>query len=1260
MKKGKKRFCAAILAALTVFTTVFSGITNVMAASASSNLKLWYASDKEHGVVTEFNSYTYTGNILYGMLDGLTAYCLNYAKSADGGQKMQSSSLPKTIMSAEQEKQLGYCMHYGHSKTTEGAPTNEERNGFVATQAMVWIIEKGLFGTDKADSAASKLCACAPSSAAAYECYLVLRDNITQAMNATVPSFASVIERESTEYELKWNEANRRFETTLRDTTGTIGSFDFSGSGLGITKNGNQLTIYTETVNAEPTVVTGVTNNGVVQLSSGCVYWAVDKEKYQEFVSSRPEATPLYAYFKVKTESLGYAQLLKKDRDTGVVLSNAVFGIFSDSACLNQVEKVTTDSNGTVKTKGLIAGTYYVKELEAPKGYVLSQDVHTLIVKAGQTTPLDVTNREQRGSIRIYKEGEVLSGWDGTRFIYDKKKLSGATFQITAGEDIYRADGKKVHTKGDVIAEQLTTGNDGYVILTDLHLGTYVVTETNGIKGYKVNTTPHVVEIQYKDQMVDIQYEVATVYNARQRAEVCVAKKDAETNNPLVGGQYTLYALDDIVNDVGQIIVLKGEALQTVTTNQEGEGKFSVDIPIGNEYYVCETLAPQGYVRNSNDVYTFSFDYLSELEKKASFQHTFSNERVLASIDLSKVDADTETAVPQGDATLKGAEYGLYARNDIVHPDGKTGTLFKANELVTTLITDEEGKGEIRGLYLGEYYVKELSPSEGYVLDETEYEVKCGAEGDLVAEIKRDVLVYEHVIRQPFQLIKVSDNGRETNAPLVAGAGFKAYLKSKLPIKKDGTYDFEHATPIVIGANGETELFTDENGLLLSIAIPYGTYVVIESTTPQNMASVKPFEIIVSEHHPQKPQVWKVLIDREFTAKLRIVKKDADTGKQVLVPNAEFKIYDVENREYVSMITTYPSKVIHTSFFTDADGDLILPNTLSVGHYRIEEVSAPFGYVMNKKYIQVSVETNNFYEIDPETNEAIITVEYENEPARGSLLIKKRGDVLQGFKKNEFVYQEEGISGVVFELYAEDDIYTADMQVDANGNRTNYYKKGDLITTVTTDTNGLATFTDLPLGKYRLSEVKTAYGYVVEKEDKVVSLEYKDDYTAVVEQSIVVRNERQKIRICIDKKDADTKESIAGAVFGLYTKEDIVTRNGKVVFVANSKIEQGITDKEGKLVFLSDLPLGQYYVKEIEPPKGYVRSEEVFDVNATCHDATVSLLEFQREFVNNREVRQSPKTNDQANRLLWGTYSVITLGVCIGMGIHLWKRRVER
>ena len=1097
MKKKWKQMLAGMLAMLTLFVTIFSGLGEVKAASSASNLKLWYASVKEHGVITEFNSYTYTANIMYAMIDGSTAYCMNYAKSCDGGQKMSSSSQPKTALSAAQEKQLSYCMYYGFGTNTEGAPNNTQKNQYIATQAMVWIIEKNLFGTAKADSAAQKLCACAPNATEAYSYYENLRNKIQASYNVTVPSFASTTQSSAPTHELKWNEANQRFEITLNDTKGALSNFNFTINGYHLSKNGNQLTIYTDQVNTSATIAKAVEGTGLVEPKTNCVYWQIDKDKYQEFISTRPQADPVSAYFKVKTESIGYGRVIKSDALSGVKLKGAEYGIYSDSSCTRLVSTMTTGADGTAVSKELVAGTYYIKEQKAPMGYVISETVHTIMIRPGQTTELEAVNKEQMGALSIYKEGEVLVGWDNRQFIYEIQRLQGASFRVTAGEDIYQSDGTKVYSKDEVIAEEITTGADGLAVLTDLHLGTYVVTETKSVPGYTIYSKPQRVEILYKDQTVSVQYEALTIQNARQRAEVSVTKKDAETENPLFGGEYTMYAGNDIVNYAGDIIVSKDAVLQTVSTDATGKAQFTIDLPIENGFYVKETKAPYGYARNNEDVYTFSFCYLKEKETTATFQSVFENERTTAKINLQKVDAESQTAVPQGDASLKGALYGLYAREDIMHPDG-TKVLFQAGDLVCTMRTDAEGKAEVRNLYLGRYYVKEISASEGYTLDETEHEIDCNYEGDHVLEVSRGTVSREQVKKQPFQLIKISDDGMNTEGTLLKGAGFTAYLKSDLVTKADGSYDYETSTPVELGVNGEKELFTDETGYIRTRPLPYGTYVVVETTTPHNMKSIKPFEVQITEHNPNEPQVWRVFLDRAFTAKLRIVKKDGDTGQRVLLPNAEFKIYDMEKKEYVSMITTYPSKVTHTSFFTDATGELILPNALGVGRYRIEEVSAPYGYVLNKAYREIVIDTDTAYEIDPDTNDAIITVEYVNMPAVGKLVIEKYGET-----------KAEKLQGAVFEIYAAEDIYTADMQKDTDGNRVTYYKKGELVRTVETGEDGLAVVSDLPLGTYEVVEIKAPEGYVASDEKLLVRLEYVNGETPVTESRVCIHNQKQ-------------------------------------------------------------------------------------------------------------------------------------------------------
>ena len=730
----------------------------------------------------------------------------------------------------------------------------------------------------------------------------------TDLNKATLPSFASRRTSEAPTYELKWNEGSQRFETTLSDSNGVLSDFDFGISGYSVDKNGNSITISSTSVNTTATTGTFTSNAGKVETTSSCVFWLTGK-----------------------------------------------------SGCTNRVQTMTTDGNGYAKSAALVAGTYYVKEITAPKGYVLSGKVHTLTVKAGQTTGISATDKEQLGAITIYKEGEVLSSWNGSNFTYEKKKLSGAAFKVTAGADIYKADGTKVYNAGDVVAESLTTGTDGQVVLSDLHLGTYVVTEIKSIDGYTINTTPQTVAVEYKDQTVTVQYESTTIENTRQKADVSVVKKDSDTENPLDGGKYTLYAGNDIKNYAGQVIVTKGTALETVTTGEDGKASYSVDLPISNGYYIQETQAPYAYIRNSKDVYSFNFNVLPETQAKASFSHTFVNDRTTAKIHIYKVDKESGKAAAQGDASLEGAVYGLYARNDIVHPDGATGVVFKAGDLVATLTTDKNGEAEVNNLYLGNYYVKEITPSEGYLLDEEEHDVVCDYEGDLVAEVSRSTTSAEQVIKQPFQLIKVSDNGDDTEAGLLAGAEFTAYLKSSLSVKADGSYDFDKATPVVIGENGATTITSDDKGHAVSIAIPYGTYVVVESKTPHNMKTIKPFEVKIKENHPTEPQTWRVFLDREFTAKLRVIKKDSDTKQTVLVPNAEFKIFNIDKNEYVTQYTTYPSKVKHTSFFTDEDGDLILPEALKIGNYRIEEVKAPFGYVVNDNYINISVDTDTAF-----------------------------------------------------------------------------------------------------------------------------------------------------------------------------------------------------------------------------------------------------------------------------------------------------------
>lgn len=778
----------------------------------------------------------------------------------------------------------------------------------------------------------------------------------------------------------------------------------FHNTNTGAKKTGGSVNVYGGTTFyfTAPTSVTTDWRTGEMYGSTSTAWKAIvvkTSEGKQDIGSYYEESQRNSVSFFVDWLELARVGVYKVDSKVAdAKLAGAVFGIYKDKACTQLITKMPkTDSKGyaeaeIVKTQD----TVYLKEITAPKGYKRNTTAYNVKLVANETTAVTVPDVEQMAELTVYKEGQVLTGADvtdrGVSFCYEKKRLAGAVYNVYAGDNIYTGYGALVYSKGDLVRENLTTNGDGLVILKNLHLGTYLVKEVQAPTNYVLNDTEKTVVLSYGGQEAEVVFGSATFVNDRQKAAVSVLKQDKDTANPLDGGVFGLYAGSDITNVNGRTIVTKGTLIETVTTGEDGKAAFVSDLPIGFSYNVKEIKAPYGYYRNSKDVYSFDFSYTNSKEKVVQFSHAFSNERVNARIQLVK--KDKETGAAQGDATLEGAVYGLYARRDIVHPDGATGILYPAGEQIATLTTDKDGKASVENLYLGSYYVKEITASEGYLVDEMEYDLACDYEGDLTATVERSCTSLEQVKKQPFQLIKVSDNGDDTEAPLLKGAGFTAYLKSSLSVKKDGGYDFDSAVPVVIGKNKATEIFSDEIGHVVSIAIPYGTYVVVESTTPHNMETIKPFEVKITEHKPNTPQTWRVFIDRAFMAKLRIVKKDGRTGQTVLVPNAEFKIFNLDKKEYVTQYTTYPSKEKHTSFFTDADGDLILPEMLKIGNYRIEEVAAPEGYIVNDSYVTFAVDTDTAYEVDTDTFEAVISADYVDMPAVGELTVEKKGEML--------------------------------------------------------------------------------------------------------------------------------------------------------------------------------------------------------------------------------------------------------------------------
>lgn len=917
-----------------------------------------------------------------------------------------------------------------------------------------------------------------------------------------------------------------------------------------------------------------------------------------------------YVDFKVSWVKQATLEIVKKDRKSNKAIAGAVYGVYSDKDGKNLITKMpATDDNGASSvTITKTQDTVYLKEISVPNGYLLDTKAYDVNLVIGGTVKQTVTDAEQMASLTVYKLGEVLTGAkvtdDGVSFVYTEQKQKGAVYNVYAASDIVSADGTVVYKKDALVKAGLTTGDDGSATLDNLYLGKYVVKEMQAPQNLVCTGESQEITLSYAGSNVEKVMGSVTFKNDRQKASVSVYKQDKETRKYLPGGTYGLYAGNDIKAADGTIVVKKDTLIEKAVTGTDGKAVYQADLPIANSYYMKELGAPAGYVRNGEDVYSFTFQYTTDKEATVSFNHTFQNERINAKIKLVKEDSETGKTA-QGDATLEGAVYGLYAREDIVHPDGQTGVLYPAGTQIATLTTDTEGNAEVADLYLGKYYVKELTPPVGYLADPGEHDLECNDEGDLVQTVERTVTSLEDVIKQPFQVIKAANNGK-TDADLLKGVGFSAYLESSLKKNKDGSYDFTSATPVVLTADGQTEMFTDERGYACSIPLAYGTYIVRETTTPHNFKPVDDFKVVISENNPEKPQVWRVLLDEEFEAKLKIVKKDDETKKSVLVPNTEFKVYDLDNKKYVEQVTTYPSTTVHKSYFTDENGYLILPQNLACGNYRIEEVTAPDGYTHSTNTVEIKVDSDTAYQKDPVSGDLIIEVDFENHPAKGRLTIRKEGEVVKGFDK-DFTYEEASLAGAVFEVYASEDIYTADHQTDENGNRYLEYAKDTLVATVTTDETGSAVIENLPLGKYRVEEKKAPEGYTWNAKGEEVTFTYAGQDTPVVDEEVTFTNERQKVSITVEKQDAETGSVVAGAVFGLYNKNEIKSGDN-VIVKADTLLQEITSDEKGQAHFTLNLPLGTYYVKEISAPDGFVSSDEVLEFDATYQGQDIQTI----------------------------------------------------
>ena len=809
--------------------------------------------------------------------------------------------------------------------------------------------------------------------------------------------------------------------------------------------------------------------------------------------------------------------------------STAVYRIYSDKSCTKKVGEITIGADGTGKIQ-LPDSTYYAKELKAPTGYSIDPTVYT--IKAGKNK---VTEDFKTGTIKINKTAE-----DGI--------ISGREFKIT-----YSYNGKSLSETAKTNANGIAAFDDLRVY--DMSTGkaiTYTVSEIN----------------------VDTRYEVPKAQNVTLTSGDVDLTVNVKFNNQLKTGSIKINKQsEDNQNGDREFTITGNGKTYTIKTGSDGVAILS-DIPVYNSnnekivYTISEKNVPVRYVVPADQTATLTAD--------ATTTKTFKN--ILKKFTVEVTKQDSETTSEQGNGTLAGAVYGLYL-------DG---------ELVDQYVTDENGYFKTKEYVCGNYTVQEISPSEGYLLDETVYSVGAESENYCIEHNPLSKTVTEDVIKGNIAMIKHSDDGSTQIETPEVGAEFEVYLKSS------GSY-----------ANAvETErdhLTCDENGFAQTKDMPYGIYTVHQTVGWEGTEFIADFDVNISADG----QTYRYIINNEkFESYIKIVKVDTETGKTIPYEGAGFEIYD-SNGQKISMTFAYPTPTTIDTFYTNNEGYLITPEVLPYGEYSLVEVQAPYGYALDKTPVAFSVSLEN---AEKENSLTIVKVEKQNTAQKGKISVRKTGDIFTSVNMASSAYTDENgelvvnsttytpvfadgdLSGAVFQVIAVEDIVTLDGTTRAYA--------GDVVSEITTDENGYAETEPLYLGKYEVREIKAPYGYVLNNEPKDVELTYAGQEFEVRDTvNIAFENEYQSVRISLSKVMENDelfeiygKDYYTSVRFGLFAAEDITAADGSVI-PADGLISEVSLDENMTAKFDVQIPFGRYYVKEISTDEHYVLGGEKYLVN---------------------------------------------------------------
>lgn len=630
---------------------------------------------------------------------------------------------------------------------------------------------------------------------------------------------------------------------------------------------------------------------------------------------------------------------------------------------------------------------------------------------------------------------------------------------------------------------------------------------------------------------------------------------------------------DGIVAGINFTVTGANGFSKTVTTNANGEIDISDLVP--GTYTITEENIDR-YVPNQSQTITVSSNKTSSV--------SFYN--ILKKFRVTVTKQDYEKGHAQGDAKLSGAVYGL----------------FKGNDLVAQYTTDQNGSFTTDYYVCGkDWTIKEIAPSEGYLLNDTVYKVGADPK-DYTVEYNNapDMTVMEQVIKGKISIIKHTDDGETQIETPEKGAEFQIYLKSS------GSF-------VNADKDERDTIVCDEDGFASTKLLPYGVYTVHQTKGWDGREKITDFDVFINTDG----KTYKFLINnKNFESYLKVVKLDKETGKRIPYEGAAFEIYDSNNHR-ITMQYTYPQVTSIHTFYTNKEGYLITPEKLPYGDYTLKEVQAPYGYVLDDTPIPFSITQENS---STDTGVTVVKIKARDVAQKGVINITKTGEIFSSVEENKGVYTPKysvgNLKGAVFEIYAAEDITTLDGTVR--------YDQGSLVDTITTDDDGVAKSKELYLGKYTVIEKTAPNGYVHNAAKYDAELTYAGQNVSVTSTDLSVYNERQKVSASLKKVMAEDKTfnignngEITSVRFGIYANEDIKASNGEII-PKDALITFANCDKNGSIVFDCDLPVGfKWYVKEIATDEHYILSDTKYEFDTEYQGQDVKVIDIK---VNNGEV----------------------------------------